>query len=94
MPLVLAGLCGAASVLCGCADTHRMNNDIAEADTFGHAVREDLVAQIVNPTPAWKGPLPPVNGNRAALGQNKYLSDTVTQPVSLATSTVAGSGGP
>ncbi len=91
--LVLGSLGFVGGLLSGCADTRRLNNDMAEADTFGHAVREDLVAQILNPTPAWKGPLPPTHAARVAIGQNRYLTDTVTPPVSLATSTVAGSGG-
>jgi type IV pilus biogenesis protein CpaD/CtpE len=92
--VLLAAMTGVGLLLSGCADVAAMDRDYRDAENFGHAVREDLAAQIVNPDPTWKGPPPPYSGARTALAQTAYRSDTVKQPTSLATSTVIGSGGP
>jgi hypothetical protein len=92
--LILAALAGVGAALCGCVDTRTLNNQIREADEFGHAVREDLAAQIANPDPSYKGPPPPYSGARTALAQTAYRADTVKQPVATTTSTtIAGGGG-
>ena len=83
----LAALAGLGIVMSACADTKALNRDMQDADDFGHAVREDLAAQIVNPEPTWKGPLPPSSGARAALAQNLYRKDTVKTPITPSTQT-------
>lgn len=89
--IFLGGLGLIGAMLTACADTKQMASDYHDADAFGHAVREDLEAQIVNPNPTWPGAPPKSSGARAALAQTKYQSDSVTKPVGLVTT--AGTGG-
>jgi type IV pilus biogenesis protein CpaD/CtpE len=91
--LSLAVLAGVAALASGCVDTKTQNAEFNDADNFGHAVREDLVAQIVNPDPAYTGPPPPYSGTRTAMGQTAYRSDAVKAPTAISTSSVSGGGG-
>lgn len=61
---------------------------------FGNALQQNLAGETVNPTaPADRAPLT-MNGARAALQQQHYLTDTVEKPANIGTQSAGtGSGG-
>lgn len=71
--------CG-AGVLGGCAAQARAHKDAAAAsdrqfDTFGRSVRQNIVAQIADPDPAWKNnPGPNTDGKRISDRQSVYTA--------------------
>jgi type IV pilus biogenesis protein CpaD/CtpE len=78
----LAALIAAGGPLAGCAEdqAHAAKEDLRSADQyeeFGHAVREDIAAQIAYPEPHWTGPPPPTDGKRMELAARRYQSDSV-----------------
>jgi len=63
------------------------------SNDFGAAVQTNIAAQTVNPgAPLSKLPQR-MNGERAAMGQKRYTTDTVKQPENMETSDIGGSGG-
>ncbi len=91
---VLAGAAAAISACTGIDDPGQSR--LRLSDDFGRAVREDITAQIADPDPAWKNTPPPLSsGDRSALAQTKYKTNTVKEPKASSTSTVetSGSGG-
>jgi len=78
-----------ALTLQGCAD-----RPIGlEYPGFGDAVRTNMAAQTVNPmAPTDRSPLT-TEGQRAALQQNKYTTDTVEKPLDVGTLQAASGGG-
>jgi hypothetical protein len=90
---VASAVAGLGLLVSGCADTKAMQADMRDADGLGHAVREDLEAQIANPDAAWTGAVPAANGARAAAAQEHYITDTVKAPVSGSTTSGVASGG-
>ena len=60
---------------------------------FGAAVQSNIATQTVNPNAPMSKPPQRMNGERAALGQKRYTTDTVKQPENMETSDVSGSGG-
>jgi len=75
---LIAVLAIAGAVLSGCATAHGPKTTAQDAsdkqfDTFGRAVRQDIVAQIADPDPAWKAsPAPGTNGKRLAGTMSTY----------------------
>jgi hypothetical protein len=94
---VMALLAGAAVVLTGCESDSQGKSRLHMADDFGQALNADLKAQIAYPDGHWDGPAPPSSGNRAALAQDHYTHDAVTEPNLSNTlssgSTPGGTGG-
>ena len=63
-----------------------------QTPAFGDAVRANIAAQTVNPmAPTDRGPLI-ADGQRAALQQGRYETDTVEAPERLSTQGVVGGG--
>lgn len=66
---------------------------------FGRALRQNLAAQVADPTPQYvREEEPGHNGPRTALAQRRYQTGTVIQPVTSGTTTIrstsgSGSGG-
>lgn len=73
---------GAASMLAGCASGGSAQKRADEAtarqfDTFGRANRQNIVAQIADPDPAWKNsPAPNSDGKRAQDRQSIYTTSS------------------
>ena len=65
-----------------------------ETPAFGDAVRANIAVQTVNPmAPMDRGPLV-ANGERAALQQDRYTTDTVETPMDVGTlQGLQGAGG-
>ncbi len=64
-----------------------------DTPAFGDAVRANIAVQTVNPmAPMDRGPLL-ANGERAALQQEKYTTDTVEAPMDVGTLQGIGAGG-
>ena len=60
---------------------------------FGDAVQRNVAGETVNPSaPANRAPLT-LNGERAALQQKRYLTDTVEKPAIVGTLSSSVSGG-
>jgi hypothetical protein len=90
---LMAGAAAFGLALSGCADEKQLEANMADADAFGHAVREDLAAQILNPDVAYHAPPPAANGRRVDLAVTHYVTDTVKAPsVSSTTSGISGGG--
>jgi uncharacterized membrane protein YgcG len=61
--------------------------------TFGDAVGKNIAGQIVNPmAPQDRGPLT-MDGRRAALQQQRYITDMVEPPVDISTQQSQSGGG-
>ena len=73
--------CGAGG-LGGCATQARAHKEAEAAvdrqfDTFGRSVRQNIVAQIADPDPAWKNsPEPTTDGKRISDRQNAYTTQS------------------
>ena len=79
-PFALIAFTAATGLLTGCADNPGQSK-LRLSDDFGHAVNQDLAAQIADPDAGLKaGPPPPSSGDRAALAQRRYQHDVVIQP--------------
>lgn len=79
----------AATALCGCTQSVQHLGA-----GYGHALREDAVAQIADPDAKYRGdPTPASNGTRAATAQSRYEKGQVTPPAATSTSSVGGGGG-
>src|SRR5690349_3959235 len=80
---------GLACLLQACATDHPVG-----LPAFGDAVRANAAVQVVNPmAPADRGPLL-ANGERAALQQEKYVTDMVEEPMDVGTlQGLQGAGG-
>jgi hypothetical protein len=63
------------------------------SDNYGAAVRQDVVAQITDPDPHYRGPPPPANGARVVLGQVRYRTGT-TIPAAAEASSIGMDVGP
>ena len=75
--------------LAGCAHEEAGLPDVS----FGNSVGQNLAAQIVNPDgPTGQEPLV-LEGNRAAIGQGRYMGDAVEAPREISASGVGGGGG-
>ena len=88
----MTGLIAAAAFLIGCSTTAPVGVNRLE---FGNAVRQNIVAQQVNPNaPENHGPIE-ANGERAARAQARYEADQVETPADFSTqsSQAGGAGG-
>ena len=73
-PSWMAVCLGGALSLGGCASTHL-------SDDFGHAVRQNIAAQIANPDAHFVGAIAPgSNASRVAAAQDRYIRGKVIQP--------------
>lgn len=81
---------GAVSVLGACE--HPPSLGPGEAD-FGNAVRHNIQAQVVNPTPTPEVGNAAFDGRRAARNIERYAADKVKKPSKLQTSDVKTSDG-
>jgi hypothetical protein len=88
----MAALAGVGLLAAGCADNRQLSDDMRASD-FGHAVKEDMAAQIADPDAVYRGAPPPSSGDRAALAQTRYKTDKVTPPVGLSSGNSVGGGG-
>jgi hypothetical protein len=78
-----------ALALSGCAES-RLNI----ADDYGHAVHQNIVAQVADPDAHYKGiPTPGSNGQRTSAAQDRYNHNSVTKPAATSTSNVGLGGG-
>jgi len=76
-----------------CTDTDIGASEGRTAPQFGDAVKGNIAAQVVNPNaPADGGPLT-MNGQRAALAQDRYTKGQVINPEEVGASNGTGSGG-
>ncbi len=91
--LRLSGLIATTAFLSACSTIAPVGLDYDHPE-FGNAVRQNIVAQTVNPNaPEDDSPIE-ANGERAAGAQERYLTDTVEAPVAISsTATVGGGGG-
>lgn len=86
----LTGLMASALFLTGCSTTTQVGLNTPD---FGNAVRQNIVAQTVNPSaPLDNSPIE-ANGARAANAQLLYEADQVETPAVISTSTAASGGG-
>ena len=86
--VIILGLALAAAGLCGCVVSQpHLSSD------FGAAVRQDMVAQIADPDPHYRGPPPASNGARAVLAQGRYRTGTTIPPVATASTITGGDSG-
>ena len=85
----ITGLIASAVLLAGCSTTTPVGLNTSD---FGNAVRQNIVAQAVNPAaPTDNSPIE-ANGARAADAQAAYEADQVEPPAIIATQT-SGAGG-
>jgi len=81
---------GLACLLQACAADRPVTLD---TPAFGDAVRANIAVQTVNPmAPMDRGPLV-ANGERAAVQQERYSTDTVEPPMDVGTLQGVGAGG-
>jgi hypothetical protein len=86
---ICAAVFGAGAAVSGC-----VYPDLHLSDDYGRALRQDIVAQVANPEPAYTGvPAPGSAGSRVGSAQDRYHAGKVTQPASTSTSTVSAGGG-
>ena len=78
---------GAFFLLAGCGEA-----GLGPAQ-FGNSVRQNIAAQTVNPEGAEKGAALTYSGERSALAQKRYTTDTAEKAKAPKTSTVTGGGG-
>ena len=63
-------------------------------DDYGHAVRQNIAAQIDDPDAKYVGlPEAGASGQRVGLAQDRYDKGQVIRPASTSTASVAGGGG-
>ncbi len=87
--LRMTGLVASAAFLSGCSTIAPVGLDHPD---FGNAVRQNIVAQTVNPdAPVDDSPIE-ASGERAFRAQVRYLTDQVETPVEIS-STIAAAGG-
>lgn len=80
--LLIAGLCLGLSA-CN-VSRMRLSHD------FGRAVRQDVMAQVADPTPSYTGvPAPGAGGARVDLAQQRYVTGKTIKPATNTTSTVS-----
>ncbi|HTX50999.1 MAG TPA: hypothetical protein VME40_16620 [Caulobacteraceae bacterium] len=86
----LPALLAAGALLGACAESQ-----LRDQPDFGNAVRQDRSAQIADPDAHYAGvPEPGSNGLRVDTAQERYVKDTVIQPVQTQTTTaLPGSNG-
>lgn len=88
--LRMTGLIVSTALLSGCSTTTQVGLNYPE---FGNAVRQNIVAQAVNPSaPEDNSPIE-ANGERAAGAQIRYETDQVETPATIATQTAGSAGG-
>jgi hypothetical protein len=86
----MTGLIFSAAFLTACSTTTPVGLNVPE---FGNAVRQNIVAQAVNPNaPEDDGPIE-ANGVRAANAQAAYEADAVESPAAIATQSTGAAGG-
>ena len=87
--LRMTGLIASTAFLSACSTTTPIGLNNPD---FGNAVRQNIVAQAVNPNaPEDVSPIE-ANGERAALAQERYLTDTVEAPVAISSTSISGGG--
>jgi len=85
-----AGLLSSCLVLAACANDYQVG--VVEP-VFGNAVRQNIAGETVNPAaPVDRAPLT-MNGQRAAVQQQRYVTDKVEKPVDIGTEVNQGGGG-
>lgn len=87
--LVAAGI-GIACALGGCA-TNPETGDFVQYE-FGEAVKQTMMAQVIDPDPQYDTLVPESSGEMAADAIERYRTDAVKQPESQGIS-AGGSGG-
>jgi type IV pilus biogenesis protein CpaD/CtpE len=68
-------LIAACLALAGCADPHE-----PLAYDFGHSVRANIAAQVVNPTPNMTAEIAATDGKRIENAMTRYRTNTVYPP--------------
>ena len=87
--LLATAIVALAASLGGCV-TSRLHL----GDDYGHAVRQDVLAQVGDPDAKYAGiPEAAAHGKRVSLAQDRYVTGTVIKPVSPSTSSVNAGGG-
>ena len=60
---------------------------------FGEAVRHNIAAETVNPSAPMDNSALITDGQRAAIGQERYITDTVEKPAAVGTQSTQGGEG-
>lgn len=84
--LALAGLL----LLGGCED-HLASTGTPPAP-FGEANRQTMMAQVIDPEPAYATPVPPTSARHAAQAAERYGADRVKQPERVSSTESSSSG--
>jgi type IV pilus biogenesis protein CpaD/CtpE len=84
LPVLALGACASEIGNYG-GDMHMAN------ENFGHAVRQNIAVQTVNPTPSTATVV--VSGERAATAVDAYRKDTVKDPGSATTMAMKANAG-
>ena len=82
---------GLAFVLTGCA-TNPETGEFVQYE-LGEAVKQTMMAQVVDPDPQYDTLVPESSGEKAADAIERYRTDAVKEPESLGISSGGGSGG-
>ena len=86
-----AAIAIALPLLAGCASTMPSLLEEPGDSQFGEANRQTMMAQVIDPDPAYEGPATS-SGDHAADAIERYNTDKVKEPDSIRTTNV-GSGG-
>lgn len=87
--IAFAVVVGAGASVSGC-----VYPQLHLSDDYGRAVRKNVVAQVADPEPAYKGvPAPGSSGFRVDSAQQRYNTGAVIEPASTSTSSVSTGGG-
>ena len=91
--LPLLALCAAPLLLAGCVTDEQAG---AAKSTFGEANRQTMMAQVVDPDPAYDALVPETSADHAAQAADRYAKDAVKKPdrirSTVSTSSSSGTG--
>jgi hypothetical protein len=92
--MIKTGLAAAAIVALAAGLGGCITAPLHVGDDFGHAVRQDVLAQVADPDAKYVGiPEGGAHGARVGLAQDRYVKGEVTPPASSSTSSVSAGGG-
>ena len=88
-PALFALICS-LPLLGACADTNVAASEGQPAAHFGDAVKRNVAVQTINPDAPVSGEPITMDGQRAALAQDRYTKGTVIVPADVGASSTSG----
>ena len=90
-PKKVAFVLGASALLAGCA-TDPKTGDFVQYE-FGDAVKQTMMAQVVDPDPEYETLVPESSGEHSSEAIKRYREGNVKQPRSQRVTSGSGGGG-